>query len=78
MYSVFIGNNLLFIPALSCGDDFELVMEKKEGISERLASSLGAFPSNQLCLGSVLKPSSPAYSSLWDSLAELTRPFSCL
>lgn len=31
-------------PALSCGvgDDFELVMEEKEGISERLASPLGA------------------------------------
>ena len=32
MYSVFIGNNLLFTQALSCGDDFlELVMEEKKG-----------------------------------------------
>lgn len=78
MYLVFIGNNLLFTQALSWGDDFELVMEEKEGISERTASSLDAFQSNRLCLGSVLKSSPPASSSLWDSLAELTRPFSSL
>lgn len=62
MYSVFIGNNLLFTQALSCGDDFELVMEEDEGISKRTASSLGAILGNRLCLGSVLKPSSPASS----------------
>lgn len=46
-------------PSAVGSDDFELVMEEKEGISERLASSLGAFPSNQLCLGSVWSLSSP-------------------